>query len=61
MIQKPQWCAEKGDEMMPDCSSNVDEDVFYYPMNGFFLKPRVAFILSFGCMYMLLLIQILKV
>lgn len=46
---------------MADCSSDVDEEIFYYPINTFFLKPRVAFILTFSLMYVMLLIQILKV
>ena len=61
MIQKPEWCVRKGAEMMPDCSSDVNKEVFYHQINTISLKPRVSFILSFGLMYTLLLFQILKV
>lgn len=47
--------------MLPSCESDVNEEVFYYPINTFFLNPRVSFILTFSMMYVMLIIQILKV
>lgn len=47
--------------MKSDCSSDVKEEVFYYLQNTFFLPQKVSFILTFGMMYFLLVIQIMKV
>lgn len=61
LLQKPSWCVNKGKEMLPDCSADINGDNHYYLMNTFYLKPRIAFLLAFGLMYLLLTIQVLKV
>lgn len=47
--------------MLPDCSADVTGEVHYNLKNNIFIEPKVNFVISFGIMYILLVIQVLKV
>ncbi len=61
VMQKPHWCLAKGENMLPDCSSDITGDNKYYLINTTFIDPRISFIVCFGLMYFLMVMQVIKV
>lgn len=61
IMQKPHWCQSQGEDMNPDCNSDITGEVNYYLINTTFINPRLSFIICFGLMYFLLVMQVIKV
>lgn len=61
IMQKPHWCEELGEDMNGDCNSDITGEINYYLINTTFINPRVSFIVCFGLMYFLLVMQVIKV
>lgn len=47
--------------MKSDCSEDITGEVKYNLKNNIFIPPKISFVISFGIMYVLLIVQVLKV
>ena len=55
LMQKPHWCHSKGDDINDNCSVDSEGNE-YNVMITTFIDPKVSFIISFGCMYFLIVL-----
>lgn len=60
LFQKPAWCIRMGDAIDETCSVDVEGRTYNLTITTF-IEPRTSFVFTFGLMYALLTIQIIKV
>ena len=60
LFQKPAWCLKMGEAIDQTCSRDVEGREYNLNITTF-IDPRTSFVLSFGLMYALIVLQILKI
>lgn len=60
LTSKPSWCIERGTEINDDCSIDVNGN-YYNTSHGVYFDSKITFIVSFVAMYLIILLQVLKV
>lgn len=60
LFQRPSWCVKMGASIDPTCTIDSEGRTYNLVVTSF-VEPRTSFVLSFGIMYFLLMLQALKV